>query len=125
MLTGYLHTSLESLEVLVLALGAFSVQSVVNRILGLVPPDPCAMPQFHVVRTSGISQIRLHSASRTIATASHFKLNQVIETWVYQLHPISLSPSSRVTGLCHQSQRLCRRRESYLGCCDAVTLHMS
>ena len=84
------------------ALGTFSVQSVVNWIQGLVPSDPCAVPQFHVVRTSGISQTRLHSASRTNAATSHFKLNQVIETWVYQLHPIQLSPSNRVTGLSHQ-----------------------
>ena len=74
------------------ALGAFSVQSVVNRILGLVPPDPCAMPQFHVVRTSGISQTWLHSASRTNAATSHFKLNQVIETWITSSIPYPWPP---------------------------------
>ena len=34
-------------------IGSLSVQSVVNSILCLVPPDPCAMPQFYVVRTRG------------------------------------------------------------------------
>ena len=82
-LTSSLHTSLVSIEMVVFCIGSLSVQSMVNtRILGLVPPDSCAMPQFHVVRTSGISQARLHSASRTNASTSHFKLNRVIETWV-------------------------------------------
>ena len=54
------------------ALGAFQFR----------PPHPCAMPQFHVVRTSGISQSRLHSASRTNPATCNFKLNQVIETQV-------------------------------------------
>ena len=99
-LTGSLYTSLVSIEMAAFYIGSLSVQSLVNRILCLVPLDPCAMPQFHVVRTSGMSQTRLHSASGTNAEASYFKLNQVtysIETWVTSSIPISLSPSSRDT----------------------------
>ena len=49
----------------------------------------------------------LHSASRTNAVASHFNHNQIIETWVTSSIPISLSPSSRVTGLSHYSSKDC------------------
>ena len=114
--TGSLHTSLVSIEMVAFCIGSHSVQSVVKRILCLVPPDPCLMPQFYVVRTSGISQTQHRSASRTNAATSQFKLNQVIETWVTSSIPISLSPSSRVTGLSHQSQWLCGQWESNPGC---------
>ena len=83
------------------ALGAFSVPNVVNQILGLLPPNHCAMPQFmHVLRTTGISQTWLHSASRTNTATSHFKLNQVIETWVTSSIPY---PCLQVAGFQDQA----------------------
>ena len=62
--------------------------------LCLVPPHPCAMPPFHVVRTGGISQTRDSTwLQGTNTAASHFKLNQVIKIWVTSSIPISLSPA--------------------------------
>ena len=62
--------------------------------LCLVPPHPCAMPPFHVVRTGGISQTRDSTwLQGTNTAASHFKLNHVIKIWVTSSIPISLSPA--------------------------------
>ena len=83
-----------SIEIVCFCIVGLAVWRMVNRILRLVPPDPLVyvMPQFHVVRTSGISQTRLHSAPRTNAATSHFKLNQVIETWVTSSIPYTCPP---------------------------------
>ena len=88
---------------------SLSVQRVVKRIQFLVLPDPCAMPKFHVVRTSVISQTQLHSVLRTNEVASHFKLNRVMETWVTSSIPISLSPFCSITP-CGQQEYFSRAK---------------
>ena len=66
---------------------SLSVQSVVNRILCLVPPDPCAL--CHSSMWSGpVGSHRPDSALRTNAVASLFKLNYVgYRELGYQLYP--------------------------------------
>ena len=115
-LTGSLHTSLVSIEMDPYCIGILSVQS--TWLIGSCALYHPTLVQCHSSMWSG--------ASRTNA-ASHFKLNKVIEWVGTSSIPISLSPSSRVTGLSHQSQRLCGQRESNPGCLafEAVTLHMS
>ena len=95
--------SLVSIEMIVLHWEAFQFRSF----------DACAICHSSTWSGSDLPD-QLHSASRTNAV-----------TRIYQLHPISLSPSSRVTGLCHQSEQLCMQRELNPGCwaCEDVTLH--
>ena len=106
--------SLVSIELIVLHWEAFQFRS---RLIGYwvlyVPFDACAICHSSMWSGSDLPD-QLHSASRTNAV-----------TRIYQLHPISLSPSSRVTGLCHQSEQLCMQRELNPGCwaCEDVTLH--
>ena len=66
---------------------------------GYYDPGPCttqtlcnATVLLYVVLSSGISQAWLHSASRTNAATSHFKLNQVIETRVTSSIPYPCPP---------------------------------
>ena len=76
----------------VFALGPFQYRG----IMGLVPPEACAMPQFHLVRTIGSSRPNSTPLSRTNAVTSHFKLSQVIEIWVTSSIPY---PCPTVDGL--------------------------
>ena len=100
-----------------------SVRSVVNRILGLVPPNPCAIPQDQWDLLDLTDSTLRQGPMQWLAISSSINYRNP----GYQLHPISLSTSSKVTGLSHQSQWLCRRHESNpVGwVCEAVTLHMS
>ena len=120
----FLSYLLGRIERVACCISSLSVQSIINRMLCLVPPDPCKMPQFHVVRTSGISQARLHSASRSYAATSHFKFNQVKETLV-----ISSNSISSLTELSHASPNDCvgggnRVKDPYIAY-EAVTLDLS
>ena len=103
----------------------FSAHICVNRIHLL--HRPCTMSQFLVVRT----RFYYPDLTPPVFQDPAVKLtNQGQAKFRYlgdQHHQNILVPSSRVTGLGHQSHLMCGPRESNRRslACEAVTLHMS
>ena len=114
-LTGSLHTSLVSIEMDPYCIGILSVQS--TWLIGSCALYHPTLVQCH----SSMGPVWSHRLSSTLLQGpmqqlqSHFKLNQVIETWDTSSIPLSLFPSSRVKGLSPQSWWLCGWRESNPG----------